>query len=853
MRRSLFDPAPEQHYQKPRLKPNIFAQVAKFCFNNAYFIFLFWGFLSIGCAYLTIQNLKFKDVGQLEFTPRSQAAELMQKLDANFPNIFAISTATLSGQNSETLMQARKNLLAKLEERSDLFSTIFSPGYGNYYDVYGLLYLPTEQIQASVNYALALRPLFAAIAEQPNTASLATLINEVSASIEHGRNPQGLDTFFLEASNATNALMKKIERPVDWTQIANLRADANPLALQIIVIPKPGVEDQAHVLLQTLANEVAAPFTQVAEKISVSFNIGQIEKPLTAPVYSVQNLGPWLGLALIICGAILFAALGQMGFSLMVVLPTLAALSFAAMIFTTLFKMHISSIWCVVLCVGLLPLYFSTRFSCAVLEAFSLTHVRSSAIMLAAQRQGKIISGLCVAAAAPWFGWAVIGDLMGFKMACAATTTCAVGALASFTLVPAIAANIKGPLRWSAVEWVLPVYEALCENMLWRWFMRLCAVALIGAAFASLWFAPRLFERQKIAESQNQQPVYVLAKNEIAATQILKNLTMVPEAQSAQWLGMFLPPDAEAKMQILSSLKDKFTPVAPQQAQDPATIRDQISTLLDSLQSIANSTATRPALATLAHNFRRSLEVLSNTGTDEEIVQFEKRMFGAFNVLPEYASTLAELTPPDFSKLDAPLQSFFRSPQGVFRISVHPQKNVSSTQLASKLFNQGFPVANPVLQKIIHNANVFDTSLKISAASLLFGIIVLLFVLRNLSHTSILLLVFGVGIALFCAGAVGWREPVSLSLSLIFTTAASCLFLQCAAYIYDRHPAATSAHIALLAVERWLYIFLVAAIAVASALVNAGPATFVVVKLATVLVAFACCIEFIARPLNQDA
>ena len=164
MRQQLFDyvipVAPP-----PRLQPNIYAKIARTSYHNAARVIFVW--LAICAAVLTaaIFNPQKSARTTLEFSGADSAAKNMGILDRQFPNLNALMTFTLSNADPEQLKLARVNLIAELQNGSTNFALVLAPGAGDYYQNHAVFYYPLEDVKTRVDYALSLKPLFAAIAQ----------------------------------------------------------------------------------------------------------------------------------------------------------------------------------------------------------------------------------------------------------------------------------------------------------------------------------------------------------------------------------------------------------------------------------------------------------------------------------------------------------------------------------------------------------------------------------------------------------------------------------------------------------------------------------------------------------------
>ncbi len=848
MRRSLFDQYQPQDIKLPRIRPNAFARLAQFCFRNSTFTILFWVLLSIACIALSSQTMKPQGIAPLSFTESSSAANDMARLTANFPNLYGLSKITLSSGNSENIRLARKVLLAKLEDRPELFAIILSPGAGSYYDINGLLYLSPEQVQGHVDYALSLRALFSAIAERPNTQSLATLVNEVSASIELGRDPQGLDALFNEAAKSVQALMRGVERPVDWTVVAGLAVDPAPKEARFMIVPQRGKNAEARVFLATAVRDVIGPFLNDANKIVAVEEFGDSTDKTKSTISSPKNIGPAAAIATLLFIFVLFAVLGQAGLASMMAAPAFVTAAVATAMFAIVLPQNALSYWYVILSLGLCAIVFSARYSFSALAAFTATRTRTSAVMLAGQQQGGKLAWLWAIMFAPWAAWAVVGDIRLMTIAAVAGVSLAAGYVSSLTLIPAIAARIRGPIRWDAVAWMLPVYHDILALPFLKVLIRVLAVlAFLTAAF-QLWSTPNMFTKLKNFE---ERPVYVLASSPAEVDAILTKLKSIPQAAQVQWLGTFLPGDVLAKQRSLAALGDQFAPISPIQAQDPADIRDQVATLLGSLQAIATSPLTRPELAAAAQEFRRSLVLLNATSNDREIQLFEKRMFGSFNVLPERAKALSEIAVPNFDALGPQLKSLFLSPQGLFRLTVGASKNVSDSALATTLADAGFAVANPALMQSVTDQLIFRKTVTILIAVLGFTIMAMMSNLRSVARMTPTFVSMAMLAVLVSALAVWQRELINQQFLLLLTPTLA-IFAAIAAYLYGQeNKDGDEIAEAIEGSEMWLPTLLCAAIAAPCLFVNVQPLASILIEMAEMMLLMALILTVVQRPLSR--
>lgn len=843
MRQQLFDyviPAAPP----PRLQPNYFAKIARFSFVNARSIILTW--LALCAAFLvgSIFNPNQAARATLEFSGANSAAKNMGILNRQFPNLNALMTITISNEDPARLKLARLNLISDLENGDSAFSLVLAPGAGDYYQSHAIYYYPEKELKARVDYALSLKPLFAAIAQMPTTESLSTLVNEVSASITLGRDPQGLDAMFSESALAVQSLMEGNDRHVDWSQIAGLNFDPQAKEAVVLALPKLGQNKKASDITKAAIEKIAS-----SAGTEVHF---QQSKSENAPVLATDNFKralPFIALAVIFVGFVMFATIGRLNLALMIVLPVLVAEIITYSVMHFIFAEQVQKLWPVFLGVAICGLQISARLSFAVLETLAISVGKQSAVMLAFQKQGSgVVWFLCLAALV-WCSWFAITQAPFALMAGVMVFSLVVGFCASLTLIPASAQALPGDLSWRAADWFLPIYQGLFANRTWWGLRKYLAVLVILAGLASLFFLNKLLVITATNVDRNQI-VNVLVTSEQGAKAAVKKLSAIPEAQSVRWLGAFLPQRAEAKHQALQVLKAQFPHFQPLSPQAPAALRDQVTSLVVSLEEIATSTATRPELQKAAHDFRRSLEILANTTSNAEVLEFENRIFGAFNLLSEHADSLANLSAPALETLDPKLKALFVSPQNIFRLEVTPIKGSTPAGLAKILSEKGLAVAHPALQADSARQVLLATSAMVLAAMLLLGLLTLVFAIREMSGSIASLATCFIAICTVFGISEISRIQLSQSTLLQLTALLAALLVIVASAFLKRqitdHPPPDALH----AAEAWLPTMVIAAIAAPAGFLNFTPWAYDLGIFAIALSVMTCTIAVLLRPIT---
>lgn len=802
MRRALFDDL-RRPPAKPRLKPNFFARAAQISMRNPGSVLLAAVFIALLMLLPIFSH--FPAMNRLDFLGGGQAGKNWSKLQKDFPGIENLATLAVAHPDAAKLKQIREDVVEKLKARTDLFQEVLAPGAGDYYNTYGVYYHQPAELDARVAYALSLKPLFQAVAAAPNGNSLSTLVNEVAASIEQGRDPQGLDMLFTEAAASVQALMRGEERSVDWLKVAGLALDDNAQAGIILAWPKPGNVTAANVLIDSLAEGLRSDPSVTVIVQKAPGEPGQ--PPKSAAQHRTLVV---IAFSLLLIFMVLFTLLGQLRLVLIVLVPPTLSILAAASFLAYSAPSDWLGFWPVLVAAAALGLVIGLRFIFASLEPLSQNRGSITSIMLAAQQQGPGLIWLALACTLPWVTWAVAGDARLVPTVMAMSIAATIAVVGTILVQPALLHVFRGHLEWQAREWLVPLHDVIFDTVMWRRLRSLLMLAAIPVIAMGLWFHPAPAQPLAMKDLSNAQVNLLMHSPEAARAAIVK-LKSVPKAGAVRWLGAFLPADVEAKQFVLSQLKGAFPEILPQQASRLDDLQQQMDTLGESLTNIANAQGARPELKAAAEDLRRSLALFSNTGTERELLRFENRLFGSFNRLSKWAEAVAKLDPPEIKNLDPALRSMFQAANGDLRIEVTPQDGTTSLALARDLEQRGLAVAHPGVGSLNNSDQFWRTLAASSWVSLVVVLLSLGLAIRNLAGTLAAILVALIAIP----GGVAVALAFSMQLepdTLLFGTCGLTLLLLLILNSFIKKPVTSRrVHPAQYATEGWALALLFAA------------------------------------------
>jgi gas vesicle protein len=721
MARSLFDELRAQRAEpppQPKLKPNVFARVSRMAWRQAGWVLCFWlaVFVASGVAAWRI----YLPPASASLPLQADAAD-GHSPDSAFAALTGMQTITLSNAKAEVLQEQRDDLVAALRQRGDVFQLVFAPGAGDFYESGGLLYHPVDEVRGRVAYALSLKPLFNAIAEAPNAQSMATLVNEISAAIQQGRDPQGLDDLLVDSAASVQALMRGEDKPVDWSKLADLSEENTATSVTILAVPRAGQEATA----RSFTNKLLSVLQNSSDTVAAMSQPGIAPpKRATLALDGMRSLAA-LAMGLIFAALIVALGLGRMRLALVTFLPPVAfglPLGFGLLLVT---RSDWLAHWPLALGVFWMALVLGLQSVFAKVTYANGKKARESIVMLADHHHGQDSLWLAAIMAMPFA--ALVLATQGQAPAALALAGAVVALLMSMSLPTTLLRFFPEALQWRAGEWLVPAHRALFETGQWQWLARGFGAMLVLGCAAYLFVAPPHVEARK-----DDVPVSVVANNAKDADMVIKRLQAFSEAKAVRWLGMFLPADEATKREALRLLKDQFPRITPVLSEPPSDIRDQLDELQDSLKDIASTEQTKPRLKMAADEFRRSLALLAATSGDQQVRQLENRLFGGFNRLAERAEVLSSLPKPDLASLPDELHTLFGTPEGAMRIEVSPIDGVSNARLAEILEQADFNVLHPSVERDMMNRAVFATVSRVLAMSAFVGLLVVLLALRRL-------------------------------------------------------------------------------------------------------------------------
>ena len=228
-----------------RLRPNVYARIARFCSAHGSIIVLLYAVLAMVCASYAASILQIDPDQPPRITLDDTTARFQADLDRQFPGVEQTFLALSDSSDPRAAREQALSLAGALSARQDLFLSAFVPGTGEFYENNALLFRDLAQVRARVDGLIQMEPLHYALASAPDIPGFASLVNEIGKAVEQGRSPPGLEALLLAASATIESAVKGKPQPVRWASLAGLDGEMASPRWFVLATPRPGFEPQA--------------------------------------------------------------------------------------------------------------------------------------------------------------------------------------------------------------------------------------------------------------------------------------------------------------------------------------------------------------------------------------------------------------------------------------------------------------------------------------------------------------------------------------------------------------------------------------------------------------------------------
>ena len=521
----------------------------------------------------------------------------------DFPQSIESILVVVDGPTPEFAGAATRALAEDLAKRTDLFRSVTEQGGGDFFRRNGLLFAPTERLDAMTGQLSRAGPLVGALASDPSLRGMVQALSFALMGVQQQELP--LDAMTRPLNMAADPIEKALAgQPAQFSWKVLLQGGAQPSELRRFITLVPYLDKTQ---LEPAAKAIAAVRQSAADLKLASVDHVQVRITGPAPLADEELASANEGLLLnsLITAAIIISILWLALRSFRLVFAVCVTLAIGLVVTAALGLLIVGplnpiSIAFAVLFVGL-GADFAIQFTVRYRAERHLKGDLYGGLIEAADRVGAPLTLAAGAAAAgflsfwptPYAGLAQLGTVAGVGMA--------VAYVVSLTLLPALLWVVGPPGEPRALR--LP---ALAPVDLWLKRHRVlivattAALALLGLpALGKLQFdfdplhlrgdsSEAIATIRQLATDPNSgvNAAEVLTKSPQDAAAVVKKLAALPEVAQVRTIDSFVPGDQDRKLPLVAKLKqalgaalDRSKRPPPSDAENVAALRGGASQL----------------------------------------------------------------------------------------------------------------------------------------------------------------------------------------------------------------------------------------------------------------------------------
>ena len=764
--------------------------IAQWCVDHSTTtIILFIAFALLSAA-LAATRLKIDTNPALMINGELPFRQNYQDLIKQFPALDNGFVVIIDAEIPAKGRDAATEIARQLEMRPDLFSDVFAPGTGPYFDEYGVLYLDEAVVRQVADDVRGSTPLINTMSLQPDLAGFADLFQQMAPVVEIGEAPQELSGFLDKITETIQFETRGQARPLDWMALGKEPPSLTETRWYVLVKPIldfSALESAARPLSEV--RRVMAEFKGNGAGIKVQLTG---EAALNAEEFDAVTEGAAIAGALSLALVTLTVVIGFP--SLVLVVPALALIllgflinaGFAALVVGTL---NMISVAFAVLFIGL-----GIDYAVHVILRFAEERARGAdgkKAAVAAIRGISVPLGLCTLTTSLAFLAFTPSDFVGMaQLGIIAAGGIVIAFIGSITLVPAILSVLPDSEAkiTRAFSKLTPQHEGWLHAH--RSTIRKGgSLLLIIAGITSVWLIPQVrFDGDPInlknpaAPSMkafndlvNHQPAHTFAVQLLTEPgeplhRMVEELKVLPQVLDVETLDSMLPPDQESKLAHLNALAD-LLPTQIEPATDFASGEqvDHLTSWREAVSAMANADSATEDIRSSAARLKQALEefVTASNRSPDAIAALQMSLVQGFPRLFEAARQMADLDRVTVDNIDSGFRQRYIAQDGRWRLEVLPKGDMRDPAQLDEFVTAVLkvaPQATGAPVEITGAANVVSSSMsKASVMSLALVLLATFLVLRRLVDVLLVLTPLLLAAALMAGYTVMFNSPFNFA------------------------------------------------------------------------------------------
>lgn len=671
----------------PKLRPNIYARMARFAVQNPAGIVLAVLFLLATALTVATLNLEI-DLGRADSGSR-QAGGQPAIAREQFPASGRTLWLQLSADAPGSARQAAISLSESLKTQTATVEDVIVPGPESVDARFRPYYLSVAELKQKVDGVLSLTPYYQLLAASPNLAGLNNVLTTMKAAADAEQTTPALAPLLDTLSQSVEQLADGQASNIAWPEATGLATIPTGTQQMLFVVAREGERNAAveatRALLAKL--QVEKPF------LNVESNLPTEVDSEAAPSSMRQVLVALLLATLFLVSSLAVGLRSARDVFFAIVPPAIAGVTALALAPALIGPVDtVAAMLPILIIPSTLPL--SVPYVLALERHEKKAISPQSLIMLAAQQSGTYISTCGAIICVTWIVWWLVGAGVGTGLALVMSFAVLVAALATFLVLPMLAAVIPreriaivpaAKRAGGLATQLRPVLDRLAPFV---------TIAYLGLAGLSVLALAASFAKPG-AEQLRAAPTSIYMAGEAAARQAVATLQAQPAvSQNIVWIDSFLPGDGSAKQAELQRLSALNLPVAPVNGTPTPQLTAQFKKIDDGLTTIGNDERMPPQLRDSAKRLRRTIALVLGSGGTLATAgpRVESALFSGlprFGAFVAASANVAPLTPDD---LQPALKQQFISEAGTYRLYVAP----ASPEVSAEAFAAALAAAQPI-------------------------------------------------------------------------------------------------------------------------------------------------------------
>ncbi len=767
---------------------NIYGHIAGYSALHGGKVLIGWLTIAVLSMVLAFTSLEINtDPGKMiadDLPFRKAFADFTQSFPTSDNNFIVVVEAP----DGEQAREASRALVESFASRKDLFSDVYAPGLGAFFDRYGILYLPESDIEDIVNKTKKSAGVLKILSASPNLVGLARILNQLAPAIAAGRAPDALDSlggFLRETKKTVTARIKNRDRLLDWSATVTGKIGQEPKRWFISVKPVLDFSliDPSEAALKEAKHIISDPEVTRSGAIKLSLTG---EAALNGEEFQSVTQGAALAGMVSFVLVTIVIWLGMPVTRLIVPALSLLILGFMTNIgFATLAvgSLNMISVAFAVLFIGL-GIDYAIHTVLRYWEERIRGRDNLPAIAAAAHHAGPALA-LCTLTTSLAFLAFIPSDFVGMaQLGIIAAGGIVVALAASLTLIPAVLAKMD----------ITPTEKHLhnkpvLSKPVWHHLRLGTTIFTVLVAVAAIFLlrdvqfdgdpvnlkdpnAPSVIAFKEILKNQPGEAyaAQIIVKDAETAEQLVPRLQQLDSVKSVRWVDSFLPARQEVKLARLRSLygivPDQPAPPTPLTAKQRRAALGQVEKALLKIELLEK---TPKNLRAEAANLRRALVVLNRPkpASDEAIRLLERDIFIQFPSLVQKLALMAVTEPLTVETLDVDIARRYVTGDGRWRIEVIPRNNLGDEKALRafvKEVRQLAPNVTGTPVEITGAADVVSNAMRL-ASIIAFGLVLLVLipVLRSAVSITLVLAPLLLSALLLIAYTVIFKSPFNFA------------------------------------------------------------------------------------------